>query len=530
MTTEEEIKALVRGKGDFKQKVNQDFLDKAKRLDPQLVKKKLEPVALVSVEKDSLGKVVVKETGKYKDVSQLKLGKGGKVVLDFGNHYVGYVTLDLKHHGSPQDAPAYFRFKFAEIPRELLDDSSTYKGWISRGWIQEEFVHIDYLPQVLSFPRRYAFRYLEVYVIDTSMKFETYIESATLMAESAVDISKVQLAKVPDNLQKIDYVALKTLESCMQSVFEDGPKRDRRLWIGDLRLQALTNYYTFKNNDLVKRCIYLFASMTDQNGRVGACVFTKPNHVVDDSFFFDYSLFFISCVYDYYQATKDLNFVKEMWQTCLNQIDCSVKLFDEKGLLPEELMFGFIDWMEGLNKQAALHGVWIYTLRQALELAKIVKDADKIRLITDLIDKACATVTNVFFDAKQGLFVSGRNKQVNYASQVWLVLAKVLGDDVNAKIMAKVLKNPPEVGMNTPYMNHHYVEALIQVNEKAAAIEHIKKYWGEMVRLGADTFWESFNPSDPLFSPYASVQVNSFCHAWSCTPSYFFRKYFSEGK
>jgi hypothetical protein len=31
----------------------------------------------------------------------------------------------------------------------------------------------------------------------------------------------------------------------MQEVFEDGPKRDRRLWLGDLRLQALVNDVTF---------------------------------------------------------------------------------------------------------------------------------------------------------------------------------------------------------------------------------------------------------------------------------------------
>ncbi len=46
----------------------------------------------------------------------------------------------------------------------------------------------------------------------------------------------------------------------MQTFFEDGPKRDRRLWIGDLRLEALTNYYTFKNTEIVKRCLYLFAA------------------------------------------------------------------------------------------------------------------------------------------------------------------------------------------------------------------------------------------------------------------------------
>ncbi|WP_390580761.1 hypothetical protein [Paenibacillus illinoisensis] len=45
-------------------------------------------------------------------------------------------------------------------------------------------------------------------------------------------------------MANIDRVAVQTRD-CMQSVFEDCPKRDRRLWIGDLRLQALVNYETF---------------------------------------------------------------------------------------------------------------------------------------------------------------------------------------------------------------------------------------------------------------------------------------------
>lgn len=55
-----------------------------------------------------------------------------------------------------------------------------------------------------------------------------------------------------EELKKIYEVSVKTLAECMQDVFEDGPKRDRRLWIGDLRLQALANYVTFDNVELVK--------------------------------------------------------------------------------------------------------------------------------------------------------------------------------------------------------------------------------------------------------------------------------------
>jgi len=65
---------------------------------------------------------------------------------------------------------------------------------------------------------------------------------------------------------RIDQVSLRTLRNCMQDFFEDGPKRDRRLWLGDLRLQALTNSVTYRNFDLVKRCLYLFAGTANEQG------------------------------------------------------------------------------------------------------------------------------------------------------------------------------------------------------------------------------------------------------------------------
>ncbi len=47
-----------------------------------------------------------------------------------------------------------------------------------------------------------------------------------------------------------------------------------------------------------------------------------------------------------------------------------------------------------------------------------------------------------------------------------------------------------------------------------------------MLKEGADTFWELYNPKNPNESPYGGTIVNSYCHAWSCGPTYFLRKYF----
>ena len=57
------------------------------------------------------------------------------------------------------------------------------------------------------------------------------------------------------------------------------------------------------------------------------------------------------------------------------------------------------------------------------------------------------------------------------------------------------------------------------------AREYLTDYWGGMVRKGADTFWEAYDPSNDYLSPYDFFPVNSACHAWSCTPVYFMQKY-----
>ena len=50
---------------------------------------------------------------------------------------------------------------------------------------------------------------------------------------------------------------------------------------------------------------------------------------------------------------------------------------------------------------------------------------------------------------------------------------------------------------------------------------YLTDYWGGMVEKGADTFWEAYDPRNDYISPYNFHPLNSYCHAWSCTPVYF---------
>ncbi len=107
-----------------------------------------------------------------------------------------------------------------------------------------------------------------------------------------------------------------------------------------------------------------------------------------------------------------------------------------------------------------------------------------------------------------------------------MVLADVFDREKSRQLMLHLLESDPKMGVSTPYGYHHVIEALLHVGEKDKALELMRTYWGGMIQLGADTFWEAFDPKDTKASPYGNAQVNSFCHAWSCTPAWLLREYF----
>ncbi len=507
---------------------NEDFLKKAEECAPKLHEISVKPVALVDIVKTDGVYPEVKQKDSVENLSSYHLSKGDKLCLDFGDHQVGYVTLKLNSVGSPQDSPAFFRLKFGEIAKEMTEDSADYDGWISRGWIQEEFIHVDVLPAELKLPRRYAFRYMEIEAIDTSLKWQMVVEDVTCVSVSAVTMDEAKPFETEDEmLQALDKVSLRTLMNCMQSVFEDGPKRDRRLWLGDLRLQALANYDTFRNFDLVKRCLYLFAAQTREDGLVSACLFTEPKFIVDDTFLLDYSMFFGAALLDYYKASGDMETLRDLSKCAYRQMELAGRQFDEKGLLKNgEGFWAFIDWTEGLDKQAAMQGVYVYCAKKVLEIAQILEDEEMASWLSHEEKEKTEAAKEYLFDEKMGMFVSGEERQLNYASQVWMVLAGVVDAREGGEILERVAAAKPEKGMVSPYMNHHYVEALLQCGKKEKAMEYMKYYWGGMISHGADTFWELYNPENPAESPYGSSIVNSYCHAWSCTPTYLLREYF----
>ncbi len=459
------------------------------------------------------------------DITEFVAETSDSVLLDLGEHAVGHFSFEFDNVGDFIDAPVRLIIKFGEDMREIEDDFSLYKEGLSKTWLQEEIINLDF-PQKTTMPRRYACRYIKITVDKTNKPIKLF--DFCFRASTSADISVLKPAKTADALlNKIDIVATNTLKECMQTFFEDGPKRDRRLWTGDLRLEALANYYTFKNLEITKRCLYLFAAGDcDKLGFLPSYIYETPYYSSGSAHIADYALLFVVTVCDYFEHTGDNSVINDLLHICKSQLESFRSILDENLIVTrQEGWFAFIDWCPGLENLTALQGVYLYTLEYFSELLKAIGDEEheKYSLHLSEVRRACK---KHLYDENTSAFINKLdNGQLSVHSQVWMILGGVIDGKEAEKLLVSCLDNKNAKQPVTPYMRHYVTEAMFKLNMKDKAVQYLKTFWGGMIEHGADTFWEAYIPEDLDFSPYDDRMINSLCHAWSCTPTYFIRKY-----
>ncbi|MBP3919687.1 MAG: hypothetical protein J6I50_11030 [Clostridia bacterium] len=454
---------------------------------------------------------------------------GDRFILDFGCHCVGYLSFRLRHDTAYLDAPVQLKLRFGETPYEMSRDYASYHGGLCASWLQEDTVSVDF-PEIVKMPRRYCFRYLEVTVLKTPRPVR--LTDFTVTCISSADWNKLEPlpAGTDPELIAIDRVAAKTLADCMQTAYEDGPKRDRRLWTGDLRLQALTDYYLFRNDRLARRCLYLFAACEEDGKFLPGCLYQKPSVFFDEGMgITDYAMLWTAALCDYFTHTGDEETTRDLFPVAKCQMDLACSRICEDGSFAFlGGWFSFIDWAKNIQQMLPCLGVILYAMEKMAALAASLGETECAAAWNE---KLCKTRNNIyasFFDAERNCFIDTRSEKPQYSvqAQAWLILGGVITGETAQSVLKQCLASPDALKPVTPYMHHYVVEAMIKLDMKEEALAYIKSYWGSMIQNGADTFWEAYDPKNPELSPYGDVIINSFCHAWSCSPSYFIRKYF----
>lgn len=517
----------------------QAWLQKAEASKPVLNKTTHHPVREVKIVADANAFQGFKavEDGDINDLYSKSFKKKKEVIVDFGKHLVGNVSFKIKDIGPMQDAVLRFKVTFGEIPSDLGLPVEPYTGSLSRGWMQDFQCDVSY-DGCYTFNRRITARYMKIKAVGTSIYSDFCFDNITFEATTSAGKSKAQLASTtPQIFKDIARVSENTLKDCMQGVFEDGPKRDQRLWMGDLYLEALANTASFKEYNVTKRCLYLLAGLANpDNGLLYSNMVEYPKPHAQQTFFVDYALSYILTLNDYLKATGDTETARDLWPVVKNQINTILAkaidnnhLYANTGYQYKGMMVSivFFDWAPvTLDNHAAIQGLLAHSIDCAYNIAKVIGKTDDVKAYPATAKQLRKAGYKAYWDAKKQIVVSGKERQESYTATSWAVLGDLIKGNEAQKAIRNVMQSNTAIKPGTPYANHFLVAAMLHCGMNSEAKKYVEDYWGGMVRLGADTFWEYYVPDNHLFSSYNGYTLlNSYCHAWSCTPIYFIVNY-----
>lgn len=517
----------------------QAWLQKAEASKPVLNKTTHHPVREVKIVADANAFQGFKavEDGDINDLYSKSFKKKKEVIVDFGKHLVGNVSFKIKDIGPMQDAVLRFKVTFGEIPSDLGLPVEPYTGSLSRGWMQDFQCDVSY-DGCYTFNRRITARYMKIEAVGTSIYSDFCFDNITFEATTSAGKSKAQLASTtPQIFKDIARVSENTLKDCMQGVFEDGPKRDQRLWMGDLYLEALANTASFKEYNVTKRCLYLLAGLANpDNGLLYSNMVEYPKPHAQQTFFVDYALSYILTLNDYLKATGDTETARDLWPVVKNQINTILAnaidknhLYANTGYQYKGMMVSivFFDWAPvTLDNHAAIQGLLAHSIDCAYNIAKVIGKTDDVKAYPETAKQLRKAGYKAYWDAKKQIVVSGKERQESYTATSWAVLGNLIKGKEAQKAIRNVMQSNTAIKPGTPYANHFLVAAMLHCGMNSEAKKYVEDYWGGMVRLGADTFWEYYVPDNHLFSSYNGYTLlNSYCHAWSCTPIYFIVNY-----
>ena len=505
---------------------------KAEEAKPELVETVCRPLYLVEGVRDSSAYQGwrMRKCGEMSSYYGISLKQRPCVTVDFGRHMTGHFSFRIRTLARTQDAPLRLRFTFGEVPAEMNTPFDPFPGTLSRAWMQDEVLTVEQVDCDITLPRRISGRYMKIELLGGSPDFDFAMDDMWFTAvSSAPEAAVTELAEnTPDIIRRINDVSVETLRECMQTVYEDGPKRDHRLWSGDLYLEALANRHSFRNFDLTRRCLYLFASLAAEDGTIVSNIFEHPEpHPQYGSYCLTYCLLFNSTLLEYLKDTGDRETAEDLWIVARRQMEDALTYLNDDYVFDQTRrpVWLFFDWRAGLDVNAPVQGAVIFALQQTSELAGMLGKEDEVAHWQAIARKMKKAALSEYYDRTRGVFVSGPDRQLSVLGQTWMIKAGVVEGEKARKAVRTVLADSTAVMPGTPYGTHYLIDAMLLCGMYGEAKDYLTDYWGGMVEKGADTFWEAYDPEDDYISPYNFHPLNSYCHAWSCTPVYFIHAY-----
>lgn len=402
------------------------------------------------------------------EIPQTERFTGPEVMLDFHGETVGFFRMKVCSKG-----PVSFRLFYGETLDEACSEPS-------RDMCQNRMLHEEYRifggTQEFESRMRAAFRYVRVAFFDCQDKVE--------VSEFSVRTTLYPVARRgyfvcdDEEMNRLWEAGERTLHFCMQEYYLDGPKRDRFLWTGDARMEALINYYTFGDRALFEFCWEELAGMQRPDGGISS------SGGEGCSVLWDYVAWYVIALHDYLLYTGNRDFCLKQRESMDRAVAFLTARAGEDGLIdvpPNPL--GDL-WMVELNaavgRDPYLNRLYLKCLKAAGEMARQAGDTEA---------------------EKRYEYMAARTQDALRHLEETKDLTKIYDTTVHTQVQYELAERELETGN-------------IQ-----AMMDRIRKYWGAMLSSGSDCLHEGtvqtgILPAIDERHTDHPVYV-SYCHGWT---------------
>lgn len=421
----------------------------------------------------------------YENLTPVSIEKvNGGNLYDFGKETFGPVTVKSNNLNGIQ-------LVYGESRKEALDIENA---------IVSEALKADSTPLR---PAR-AFRYIFVKCPESiNAEIEAQYEYLPIEDKGSFECDDEAIKKIWD-------ICAYTFHLNSRECFLDGIKRDRWVWSGDAYQSFKINRYLYNDSDITERTII---------GLLG-----KPPYKQHINTINDYSAYLIIAIYEHWFATGNEDFLKRVYPKVKALYEFIISRLDENGyVVRRDGDWIFIDW--GVLDKNGAHCVEQILLWQThLAMKELSYAMGEEDVYSDKAEKLKENIIKDYWNDEKGAFIDSFESGKNFVSRQTNVFAVLFGfadQKQTDSIIKNVFENYALPQITTPYFKLYELMALCKVGKIREAQDYINSYWGGMLKLGATSVWEAFDPSkngDEHLEMYGEPYGKSLCHAWGSGP------------
>jgi alpha-L-rhamnosidase len=389
------------------------------------------------------------------DAAAVEPGPAAFITIDFGRKVVGFPVVRIRDGGQGTIDIAY---------SEALDGQGDVDPTRQSILQADRLILHGGRQEWQTFSRR-VFRFIQLTVRD--LKQSLHIESVSVIC-TGYPVEQVSTFECSDDLlNRIWQTGVYTQSLCMQDSFEDSPISGHSCRIDGLRIQALANYYSFRDTTLVA------AALSDLERSAEELIIWPI------------------LLHDYYMHTGDRSLVASLYPAARRLLNPS----------------------SPASRSPAHQAFRYQALRDAAKLASAVGEVDDAVALHDQAEAALRMFGEEYRIEENSDYTDDDVALAN-ALAVSCDLADFRQRELISASLGRAMRDSR---LPSPPALFYVLSAMAALGMEQEALDLIRRVWGGMLERGATTWWETFDPAWAA----GAVSPDSLCHGPSGAPTVF---------